>query len=917
MANSFAVSILVPICNVQRYLRQCLDSLISQTLRELQIICIDDGSTDSSPEIIEEFRRVDPRIEVISKPNSGYGDSMNKGLDLARGEYIGIVESDDFASPEMFERLFRLAKDNDADVVKSNFYAHAEGNFSKDDELVDNLGEGPYNKVFCPLEHQDVFLWRPAIWSGLYKASFLRDNNIRFLPTPGASFQDTSFNFKVFAAAKRAYLTKEAFLHYRIDNVNSSVKSQKKVFCICDEYREIWQFVKERHLDSSSLFTLIPFIQYGGYRWNLDRLTPGLQPTFYQTFVDEFQTLSERHALQKDRFNDASWNDLASMLADPDLYFQSNYGPLQIDTTYLLLFPGKATPNEQTILSFADEIGNNDELLCAANDASELKQAIEKARACNKRIHCIEEALDSSSSYLLSLDHVRGERIRIYVVQNETIDLNSLRNELSKINGTSNMPYSSSVMIEYPKGYLASLNVPLFLPLLANGFYLLTEKENLGPIKSLPDSWVPAYAEKLDSKAHLTSRTAFEAIIDWTNSIFPTDDFETRMIVLQKIDPLWRAIRDDYQSLDYSERLKIKTAPSAERLQPALKSSKNGTQSNPNVSVIIPIYNAENYLRDCLDSILNQTQAGLEVVCVIDGSNDKSLSILENYITRFQSMVIAYQVNLGAGGARNRGIALAHGSRLSFIDPDDYYPDSKSLELLFNAAEQNDADICGGSFSTILPNGTVTDCFFGRQAFYTFHKEGFRTFELDQDDYGWIRFMYGKAFLTKNNIKFPDMRWYEDPVFFTSAISFAEKYYVIPHVVYRYREEFKPANWTVEKARDILKGIAANLRFALNGNYRRLYSLLVQRLDEDYYEALIKNIEDPEVFARLIEIQTSLEPSMISSVCEASESYHLLKTLADLKDQKIGNTAIVRVARKVSESAPYKSLQAIREKFGD
>ena len=91
------VSVLVPIYTVEKYLRQCLDSLINQTLEDIEIICINDGSTDSSPEIIKEFQAKDVRIKVINKENSGYGASMNMGVDMATGEYIGIVESDDYA----------------------------------------------------------------------------------------------------------------------------------------------------------------------------------------------------------------------------------------------------------------------------------------------------------------------------------------------------------------------------------------------------------------------------------------------------------------------------------------------------------------------------------------------------------------------------------------------------------------------------------------------------------------------------------------------------------------------------------------------------------------------------------------------------------------------------------------------------
>ena len=88
-----AVSVLIPCYNVEKYLRQCLDSVVNQTLKDMEILCINDGSTDSTPAVIKEYAAKDSRIRVIDKPNSGYGDSMNRALDAATGEYVGIVES--------------------------------------------------------------------------------------------------------------------------------------------------------------------------------------------------------------------------------------------------------------------------------------------------------------------------------------------------------------------------------------------------------------------------------------------------------------------------------------------------------------------------------------------------------------------------------------------------------------------------------------------------------------------------------------------------------------------------------------------------------------------------------------------------------------------------------------------------------
>ena len=122
MNGRVKVSVLVPIYNVEEFLPECLDSLVNQTLKEIEIICINDGSKDNSLDIIKKYATEDKRIVIIDKKNSGYGDSMNRGLKKATGEYVGIVESDDFIDLDAFEKLYKIAKHENVEVVKSNFY---------------------------------------------------------------------------------------------------------------------------------------------------------------------------------------------------------------------------------------------------------------------------------------------------------------------------------------------------------------------------------------------------------------------------------------------------------------------------------------------------------------------------------------------------------------------------------------------------------------------------------------------------------------------------------------------------------------------------------------------------------------------------------------------------------------------------
>ncbi|MBO5286700.1 MAG: glycosyltransferase [Clostridia bacterium] len=282
------VSVVVPIYNAERYLRQCLDSIINQTLTDIEIICVNDGSSDSSREIIEEYVKRDNRIKAIHKGNSGYGDSMNKGLDIAGGEYIGIVESDDYIEPNMLEELYSCAKKNDLDFCKCGFYFYySRESRNKKSPISNDLIA---LDVFCPTEIKSqkkklkLFGLQPAIWSAIYKRDFLTENNIRFNETPGASYQDTSFNFKVWALAKRTKLLKDCLIHYRQDNEGSSINSSGKANFICYEYNTIWEFLKGR---DKSLDCITGRLLLDAYLWNFNRLSPEMAKEFALTMSRE------------------------------------------------------------------------------------------------------------------------------------------------------------------------------------------------------------------------------------------------------------------------------------------------------------------------------------------------------------------------------------------------------------------------------------------------------------------------------------------------------------------------------------------------------------------------------------------------------------------------------------------------------
>jgi len=245
------LSIIVPIYNVEKFLHKCLKSIQDQTFKDFEVLCIDDGSTDNSREITESFITTDSRFRLYSKANSGYGNTMNLGLSKCSGEYVGIIESDDFIESSMFEVLYNAAKESDLEVVKCDFSYY----WSNPEKVV------PSNS----LKQKNVFDIIPSIWSSIYKRSFLEENNIKFLETPGASFQDTGFNFKVWNCAKKYKLIPQNLVFYRQDNVNSSIKSSAKIFHICEEFEEIERFLKRRNSNFIRRQALC-------YLWNYRRL---------------------------------------------------------------------------------------------------------------------------------------------------------------------------------------------------------------------------------------------------------------------------------------------------------------------------------------------------------------------------------------------------------------------------------------------------------------------------------------------------------------------------------------------------------------------------------------------------------------------------------------------------------------------
>ena len=277
------VSVIIPVYNSEKYLKNCILSVINQTLKEIEIIIINDCSKDNSYEIIKNFAEKDKRIKIINKvKNLGYGINLNKAIKLAQAEYISIVESDDTIEKNMLEILVKYAQEGNYDFIKSDFYKVKNNKKFKKNLFKKQNTHHINNILKCP----QLLTIQPSIWSAIYKKDFLYKNNISFNETQGASYQDTTFQFKCFYCANNFKLINIPLYNYKTDNPNSSTNTSDKVFEIINEFYTINSFFKPQNSDIAAFKLLF---ELRAYLWNYKRIKNKYNNIFLNEISDIFK----------------------------------------------------------------------------------------------------------------------------------------------------------------------------------------------------------------------------------------------------------------------------------------------------------------------------------------------------------------------------------------------------------------------------------------------------------------------------------------------------------------------------------------------------------------------------------------------------------------------------------------------------
>ena len=267
------VSLVVPIYNVAEYLEQCLASIQSQSYTNLEIICLNDGSTDISLALLEAYAAHDGRVIIIDKENEGYGATCNRGIASAHGMWVGIVEPDDYLEPTMVQELVDLIQKNggedQVDIARSAYWRvfgnQKNGREGTKTQIKNAAGAAEY-KIACAYKGRvkpkyqpcsidqmsQLLLHHPAIWTALYRKEFLTQNNINFKEVPGAGWVDNPFLIASHCCGARLVYTDSALYNYRENGyAEAAAFAQRQPKIPLERWNDMMDVVDTRNITSN------------------------------------------------------------------------------------------------------------------------------------------------------------------------------------------------------------------------------------------------------------------------------------------------------------------------------------------------------------------------------------------------------------------------------------------------------------------------------------------------------------------------------------------------------------------------------------------------------------------------------------------------------------------------------------------
>ncbi|MBP9996335.1 MAG: glycosyltransferase [Lachnospiraceae bacterium] len=316
------ISVILPSYNVVDYIVDAVTSVLEQTLKEIEIICVDAGSEDGTWEKLEYFANLDSRVILIKSDKKSYGYQVNLGLEISQGEYIAIVETDDFVQPEMYEVLYSLAVANDCDYIKANYRAYWTQNDGKKIFTIrENLQKKElYGKVISPKEYTILGTDDWYLWTGIYKREQIEKNHIRLSESKGAAFQDIGFLIKTIQHADRVMYIDDKLYNYCIDREGASSRQNRSLEYSYTEFKSLMKYPRSEKWENElfyhrmlrSFMCCVSEIYFNDCEEKQE---------YIRWFIENLQRALEKDYLNVSVINESIWSNFNLLCSDIEEYF--------------------------------------------------------------------------------------------------------------------------------------------------------------------------------------------------------------------------------------------------------------------------------------------------------------------------------------------------------------------------------------------------------------------------------------------------------------------------------------------------------------------------------------------------------------------------------------------------------------------
>jgi glycosyltransferase involved in cell wall biosynthesis len=641
------VSVIVPVYNTEKYLRQCLDSLVGQTLTDMEIIVVNDGSSDGSLALAREYERRHSNIHVIDQANQGLSAARNAGMKRARGEYVGFLDSDDWASLDMFESLYHRAVQDASDLVIADTKV-----FFEDQNRVDvfwdravwaELPDRVKNAPFELKEEPRVLLLEPAAWKRLYKRDFLRQCKFEF--PVGLIFEDIPAHFTLLLKAKAISLLDKPVCFYRTGRPGKITdRTDRTVFQMFDVFELVQECLRASQV-GDRIWSLYLKVQMRCCSWLYNQVPSPQRREFLARWTTQYARVPRKaFALYERQFG-----------------------------------------------------GLRDRLL----------------------MQCVRKG------WAAWFANVATQRITMPLKAYITLRYRPWRRIYEAVHRRA-----------------AAYRAAISRRLAANG------------------SAASAGVARLENKVASLRRSLARELPSLRRRIAGLARAESSADV-----SCWR----------------IKNAPQVITVE---------GQSACAVSVVVPVYNVERCLPQCIESLIHQTLDDMQIILVNDGSKDRSLEIIKDYARRHPRILCIDKPNGGCASARNAGMRAARGEYVGFVDSDDWV-DASMFKKLHDKAVQCNADIVQCGLVKYYERENRYDPVNEDRLASLVERAGNRMDRVRDllclQPTMWRR-IYRRSMLQENNIAFPqDVRMFDDLPFQFMALACCRTIAIVNEPLYYYR----------------------------------------------------------------------------------------------------------------------------------